>query len=170
MGPKKLPEPWMRGPLAGVDPLVAPLLNSFTMAREDLAGFTEGLTQDQLWARPYGLNPVGREIRHIGGSVDRLTTYLEGRELSDTQLAALKAEAEPGASRQELLRELDRHLDRAEQVVRSIDPATFAEPRTIGRKKLPATVIGLLVHIAEHTQRHVGQAISAAKLARAVEG
>jgi hypothetical protein len=27
-------------------------------------------------------------------------------------------------------------------------------------------VIGLLTHIAEHTQRHVGQAIAAAKLAR----
>jgi hypothetical protein len=27
-------------------------------------------------------------------------------------------------------------------------------------------VIGLLTHLAEHTQRHVGQAISAAKLAR----
>jgi len=31
------------------------------------------------------------------------------------------------------------------------------------------TVAGLLTHIAEHTQRHVGQAISAAKLSR-VEG
>jgi hypothetical protein len=28
-------------------------------------------------------------------------------------------------------------------------------------------VIGLLVHIAEHTQRHLGQAIAAARLARA---
>jgi hypothetical protein len=37
----------------------------------------------------------------------------------------------------------------------------------VGRKKLPTTVIGLIVHLAEHTQRHVGQAVSAAKLARA---
>ncbi|MEP6714465.1 MAG: DinB family protein, partial [Terriglobia bacterium] len=43
--------------------------------------------------------------------------------------------------------------------------ATLREWRRVGRQQLPTTVIGLLVHIAEHTQRHVGQAISAAKLA-----
>jgi hypothetical protein len=170
ISPRKQPEPWMRGPLAGIDPLVAPLFYSFTMARQDLAEFTEGLTPDQIWARPFGLNPVGREIRHIGGSVDRLVTYLEGRELSEAQLAELKAEFEPGASRADLLAALDAQLARAEQVLRSIDPKTFAEPRSVGRKKLPTTVIGLIVHIAEHTQRHVGQAVSAAKLARAVAG
>jgi hypothetical protein len=40
------------------------------------------------------------------------------------------------------------------------------EPREVGRKRLPTTAIGLLTHIAEHTQRHVGQAISASKLAK----
>ena len=47
-----------------------------------------------------------------------------------------------------------------------LDPARLTDPRGVGRKQLPTTVIGLLVHIAEHTQRHVGQAISAAKWAR----
>jgi hypothetical protein len=42
------------------------------------------------------------------------------------------------------------------------------EPRGIGRKQLPTTVIGLLVHICEHTQRHVGQAISAARWAMVI--
>ena len=50
--------------------------------------------------------------------------------------------------------------------MRAIDVAQLREPRGVGRKMLPTTVIGLLTHIAEHTQRHVGQAISAAKLAR----
>ncbi len=167
MSETKLPEAWMRGPLAGVDPLIAPLLHSFTQAREDLAKFTEGLSLDQIWARPFGLNPVGREIRHIGGSVERLVTYLEGGQLSEAQLRALDAEFEPGASREDLLRELDEQLARAERVVQAVDPATLKEPRAVGRKRLPTTVIGLIVHIAEHTQRHVGQAISAAKLARA---
>jgi hypothetical protein len=53
-------------------------------------------------------------------------------------------------------------------VLRTIDPPTLAEPRAVGRKQLPTTVIGLLIHIAEHTQRHVGQAIAAAKLAMAI--
>jgi hypothetical protein len=167
MNPAKQPEPWMRGPLAGIDPLVAPLFYSFTMAREDLAAFTDGLTREQVWARPFGLNPVGREIRHIGGSVNRLLTYLQGRDLSEQQIEQMKAEAAPGASSADLLTALDAEFRRAEDFVRSIDPKTFTEPRAVGRKKLPTTVIGLIVHIAEHTQRHVGQAISAAKLIRA---
>jgi DinB superfamily len=152
--------------LAGVDPMLAPLLYSFQQAREDLASFTEGMMPDQLWSRPFGLNPVGREIRHIGGSVDRLTTYLEGKQLSDIQLHELSSEFDPGAPREELLRELDRRLARAEEVVRSLDPKALTEARAVGRKRLPTTVIGLIVHIAEHTQRHVGQAINTAKAAR----
>jgi uncharacterized damage-inducible protein DinB len=58
---------------------------------------------------------------------------------------------------------LNLSLESAERVVRSIDPSTLAEARTVGRKRLPTTVVGLLTHIAEHTQRHVGQAVSAAK-------
>jgi len=37
------------------------------------------------------------------------------------------------------------------------------EPRTVGRKRLPTTVGGLLVHVADHTLRHVGQAITTAR-------
>ncbi len=160
------PEPWLRGPIEGVNPFVAPVLYAFQQAREDLAKHTEGLTTDQIWERPHGFGPVGFHLRHIGGSVERLTTYLEGRQLSEEQLAALKAEIAPGASREELLSDLDERLQRAEQLIRSVDPSTLTEPRTVGRVRLPTTVVGLLVHIAEHTQRHVGQAISAAKLAR----
>jgi hypothetical protein len=61
---------------------------------------------------------------------------------------------------------MDEAFRRAELVIRALDPARLTEPRAVGRKHLPTTVIGLLTHIAEHTQRHVGQAISATKLAR----
>jgi hypothetical protein len=161
----ELPEPWLRGPLPDVHPVLAPALYSFQQTREDLARHTEGLTAVQVWARPHGLAPLGFHIRHIAGSVDRLITYLEARQLDEAQMAALAAEMRPGASLSELLTDLDRSLGHAEQVIRSIDPATLAEPRVVGRKRLPTTVVGLLTHIAEHTQRHLGQAVSAAKLA-----
>ena len=161
-----LPEPWLRGPIEGLNPLVSPILYAFQQAREDLARFTEGLTTEQIWARPHGFGPVGFHLRHIAGSVDRLMTYLEGRALDEAQMAALKTEMEPGATRDELLRALGAALDKAEAIVRGIDPATLAEPRGVGRKQLPTTVIGLLTHSAEHTHRHVGEAISAARLAR----
>lgn len=157
----------MRGPIPGVDPLIAPLLYSFQQAREDLAKHTEGLTPEQLWAEPHGFGSAGFHIRHIAGSTGRLMTYLQGGELTAEQLQALEDEKRPlGIPRDELLALLDRALSAAEAVVRTIDAATLREPRAIGRKKLPTTVIGLLTHIAEHTQRHVGQAISAAKWSR----
>jgi hypothetical protein len=159
-------EPWMRGPINGVSPLVAPILYTFQHAREDLAKYTEGLTTEQIWATPYGFGSVGFHIRHIGGRTDRLISYLQGLDLTPEQLACLKSEGEPGANPEELLAEMDDFFRRGEAVVRSLDPATLSEPRGVGRKKLSSTVNGLLVHTAEHIQRHIGQAISAAKLAR----
>ncbi|MGH9657441.1 MAG: DinB family protein, partial [Bryobacteraceae bacterium] len=162
-----MPEPWLRGPIERVHPAIAPALFAFQQAREDLAAHTEGLDAGRMWARPFGLAPVGFHLRHIAGSVDRLATYLAGGELSEGQLAALGAEMAPGASREELLDAVGVALDAAEVLLRRIDPARLGEERRVGRQKLPTTVIGLVVHLAEHTQRHVGQAISAAKLARA---
>jgi uncharacterized damage-inducible protein DinB len=161
-----LPEPWMRGPIAGVHPLLAPVLYSFQMAREDLEKHTAGLPVERIWAKPHGLAAVGFHMRHIAGSTNRLMTYLQGRELSAAQWDALGAEESAGTlSREQLLAALDEAFRDAEMVIRAMDPATLAEARTVGRKRLPTTVIGLLTHIAEHTQRHVGQAIAAAKLA-----
>jgi uncharacterized damage-inducible protein DinB len=159
-------EVWMRGPIEGVHPLIAPALYGFQQAREDLARFTEGLTTEQLWAEPHGFGSVGFHLRHIAGSTDRLMLYLQGQQLSEEHLIALRQEKEAGATREELLAGMDAAFQRAEAVAREIDPAKLTEPREIGRKRLPTTVIGLLTHIAEHTQRHVGQAISASKWAR----
>jgi uncharacterized damage-inducible protein DinB len=165
--PEPLPEPWMRGPIAGVDPLCAPVLFAFQQAREDLAKHTEGLSHGQLWATPHGFGSVGFHILHIAGSTDRLMTYLQGRDLSPAQLESMAGEqSATGMARDELLAAIERAFRRAEDTVRVIPPHTLGEPRTVGRKRLPTTVIGLLTHVAEHTQRHVGQAISAAKLAR----
>src|SRR5262245_15391441 len=159
-------EPWLRGAIAGMHPLIAPVLYAFQQAREDLARFTAGLTAPQIWARPFGLGSVGFHILHIAGSTDRLMTYLQGRGLSEAQLEALRVEQEsPQLSREELLARMDQVFAAAESVIRSIEPGMLTEPRSVGRKQLLTTVIGLLTHIAEHTQRHVGQGISAARLA-----
>jgi uncharacterized damage-inducible protein DinB len=160
-------EPWVRGPIPDLNPLLAPVLYTFQQAREDLARYTDGFTDGQIWATPHGFGSVGFHMRHIAGSIGRLMTYLEGRELTDEQMSALHREEDcSGPGRDELLADLDRAFRKAEAAVRSLDPSTLAEVRTVGRKRLPTTVIGLLTHIAEHTQRHVGQGIGAAKLAK----
>jgi uncharacterized damage-inducible protein DinB len=158
----------MRGPIEGVHPLLAPVLYSFQMAREDLEKYTAGLPPARIWAAPYGLASVGFHMVHIAGSTDRLMTYLQGKELTAAQLDTLAAEQSPGErSREQLLAALNHAFDDAEAVIRAMDPATLGDARTVGRKHLPTTVTGLLTHIAEHMQRHVGQAIVTAKLAAA---
>ena len=157
-------EPWLRGPLPEIHPSLAPVLYSFQQAREDLRKWTEGFTAEQIWLHVHGIAPVGFQIRHIAGSVERLMTYITGGQLTEQQLSELRTEMEPGPSATELLSRLDEKLAAAESIIRTIDPATLDQPREVGRKRLPTTVSGLLTHIAEHTQRHVGQAIVTAKL------
>ncbi len=160
---ERMPEPWLRGPLPGVSPFLAPLLYSFQQAREDLAAHTAGLNDAQIW----GPGSIGFHLGHIAGSTTRLMQYLQGLSLTAGQLAELDTESQPsGRGRDDLLAEIDRVFLEAENVVRRLDPATLADPRAVGRSHLPTTVIGLLTHIAEHTQRHVGQVITAARLLR----
>lgn len=162
------PEPWLRGALPGVAPHIQPVLHSFLQVREDLARWTDGLTDEEIWSGPSGLPSLGFQLRHIAGSVDRLTTYLMGGELDVGQLDFLRREAEPGASLSELLADVEAALAEAEAQLQEIGAESLAAPRLIGRKRLPSTVLGLLVHLAEHTQRHLGQAITTAKLLRAL--
>jgi uncharacterized damage-inducible protein DinB len=140
------------------------------LAREDLQRWCGSLSDAQLNARPGGLAPIGFHLRHIARSMDRLMTYAEGRQLNEDQLAGLKTELDPGATRDELFRELDVAFESLTSRVRAVSPADFREDRFVGKKRLPTTVAGLLVHIADHTQRHVGQAVTTAKLVRNMEG
>jgi uncharacterized damage-inducible protein DinB len=163
-------EPWLNGPIEGVPAHLMPVFHSFAMVREDLARYTEGLSTEDVWRRTGSLPPLGFHLRHIAHSVDRLVTYLCGDQLSEAQIATLKQEGEPGASLQELLAGVDAKLSEAETRLRSVAKDSMEQPRYIGKKRLPSTVLGLLVHVAEHTQRHLGQAITTAKLARETRG
>jgi uncharacterized damage-inducible protein DinB len=165
-----LPEPWLRGTLTEVPAVARGVLHALELAHEDTHKWCAGLSDAQLHARPAGLPSVAFQLRHIAGSLDRLLTYAEGRALSEEQLQTLKTEANPGGSAKELLANLDAALSRASLRVRALASEDFALPRAVGSKKLPATLGGLLVHIADHTQRHVGQAITTAKLVSASKG
>ncbi len=158
--PDTLPEPWLRGPLSGVHPLVMPVIHALMQAREDVHRHTAGLADEQVWKQPANLPPLGFHLRHIAGSLDRLTTYLVGRALHESQLAFLREESQPGASLKALIVGLDDAIGQTIQIVSALDIATLPDARTVGRKQLPTTVIGLAIHIAEHTQRHVGQVIA----------
>ena len=60
--------------------------------------------------------------------------------------------------------ELNLAFDESARRVRAFDVGALEQARNVGKKQLPTTVAGLLVHVADHTQRHVGQAITTAKI------
>ncbi len=160
-----VPEAWLRGPLDGLHPLIQPVFFSFAQVREDLARHVAGLTREQVWRRCGGAS-VGFHLKHLAGSVDRLTTYLLGGELSEEQLGALRDEHAGDEDTDDLLKLVDEALAGSEERVKGLDPQQIYKARAVGRKQLPTTVIGLIVHLSEHTQRHLGQAVTTAKLLR----
>lgn len=163
-------EPWLTGRLAGTHPVIAAVLYSLEQARHDLDKWCSELPEENFW-RPSGdIASVGFQVRHIAGSLDRLLTYAMGDQLSADQLARLERENDRNRSRDEIFAEWRAVVSRAEEFVAGADPERFAEPRTVGRQRLPTTLGGLLVHMSEHTQRHVGEAIITAKLAKRAAG
>lgn len=159
-------EVWLRGPVAGIPPLLMPAAHALLGAGEDAARAAAGLTPEQLWARPAGVASVGFHLRHLVGILDRLLTYARGESLTDAQLAYLRAEPDPGASLDELLADVAAAIGRALAQLRATDEADLLLPRGVGRQQLPSTVLGLLFHAAEHAQRHTGQIITLSRIVR----
>jgi len=158
------PEPWLRGTLANVPAVPRAVLHALELAKEDIERWCAGLTGEELQTRPSGLPPVAFHLRHIARSLDRLLTYAEGRQLASAQLEALHAELDAPVSRSELFAELAHALDHAAARIRALASSDLSELRAVGQKRLPSTLGGLLVHVADHTQRHVGQSITTAKI------
>ena len=158
------PEPWLRGTETDVPATGRAVLHALQLAEEDLQKWCGGLSDADLNARPGGIAPVAFHLRHIARSMDRLLTYAEGQNLSEGQIAKLKTELDPGATRAELFSELETAMKDAGRRVRALATSNLEEARGVGKSRLPTTVGGLLVHVADHTQRHVGQAITTAKV------
>jgi uncharacterized damage-inducible protein DinB len=162
-----MPEAWLRGPIDGVDAFLQPAAHALVQAREDLERASSGISPGQLWQRPSGAASLGFHVRHVAGSLDRLLTYARGGQLDDRQHAALKREAEPGTPPdgiETLLEQARSAIDAAIEQLAATPREDLLQPRSVGRAALPSTVLGLLFHAAEHTTRHVGQAITTAKI------
>ena len=150
---------WQRGPVGGVPDVLQPVAHILLQVRESVGELVEHLTVEQWNARPAGVASAAFHVRHISGVIDRLFTYARGEALSEAQFEALRAEgAEIGAAgAAAALAALSTRIDLAMAQLRAVDPVTLGDFRAVGRAQLPSTVIGCLVHGAEHAMRHVGQ-------------
>ena len=157
-------EPWLRGTLTEVDAVRRQVVHALELAGEDVERWCAELSDAEIHARPYGIAPVAFHLRHIAGSLDRLLTYAEGNGLSGAQMEALSGEMDGGASTEAVITQARAVLGVARRRILEIPANRYEEARSVGRSMLPSTVGGLIVHCAEHTQRHVGQAVTTARI------
>ncbi len=168
-------EAWQRGPVAGVPALLQPVAHALIQTRDELTALSAGLPDAILWARPAGVASPGFHLRHVSGVVDRLFTYALGEQLTDEQRKSLAAETEATRegyagngtdTAESLAAAFAAQVETALAQLRATDEANLTDGRGVGRAKIPSTVLGLLSHAAEHTQRHLGQFLVTVKVAR----
>ncbi|MBS1822769.1 MAG: DinB family protein [Acidobacteria bacterium] len=155
-------EPWLRGTRGEVDAVRRGVIHALELAAEDVARWCDPLNGEEMEARPLGLPSVGFQLRHIARSLDRLLTYAEGQQLSERQMKLLRSEEE-FIDREATLMEFAEAIEVSVKRVLAISSGSYEEPRRVGRRELPTSVGGLLVHVADHTQRHVGQTVTTVK-------
>ena len=166
-------EPWLSGTYADVPAAGRAVLHALDLALDDLTKWTAGLSDAEVHSAPLGLNPIAFHLRHIAGATDRILTYAEGGQLSAEQLTALKSEAAPlsdpeSESLAALLAEVEISFTNAAERIRILATGNLATQRGVGRKQLPTSLGGALIHVADHTQRHVGQVVTTAKVIKAL--
>jgi len=161
-------EPWLRGTHADVPAVGRAVLHAFDLALDDITKWTAGLSDLEVHAQPLGLTAVSFHLKHIARSTDRLLTYAEGGQISAEQLALLKSEQSGCETLAEIMSEVESALSNAADRVRVLASADFNTFRGVGRKQLPTSIGGALVHVADHTQRHVGQVVTTAKVIKAL--
>jgi uncharacterized damage-inducible protein DinB len=160
-------EAWLSGPVDGVDPALMPAAHAFIQTLEDVEKAVADLTTEQIWMSPGGAASIGFHVMHLSGSTDRLLTYARGATLNDVQKAALGAEKAPAkVDAAPLLADLRTAFDAALAQIRATPASTLQDARAVGRAQLPTTVLGLIFHAAEHSQRHAGQVVTTAKVVR----
>lgn len=163
---------WQRGPVDGIPAMLQPVAHILLQVRESVGEMVADLTVSEWNARPGNVASIAFHVRHITGVVDRLFTYARGEALSEEQFAALRKEGDQLAEAEAplALQTLSDRMEAALAELRSTDAATLGDFRAVGRARLPSTVIGCLVHAAEHSMRHVGQLSVTTRLVRSARG
>jgi uncharacterized damage-inducible protein DinB len=159
-----MPEVWLQGAIKNIPALLQPVAHALLQAREEVHSIMHNFPEKKLWEKPAGVASVGFHLLHLTGVLDRLFTYARNESISNEQLKYLESEKQPsGISIKQLLEAFDAQINLALKQLSETDESTLTNYRSVGRKKLPSTIMGLLFHSAEHTMRHTGQLLVTAK-------
>ena len=159
MKPHEHFEVWLRGTIPGIPALLQPVAHTLLQAQEEVNTLMNGFDDTLLWETPADVASVGFHLQHLCGVLDRLYTYAKGEQLSGQQLDDLRLEGTENAAITSsfLIERFNKQVDKALSQLRETNQNMLTQPRGVGRKQIPSTVLGLLFHAAEHTQRHNGQ-------------
>lgn len=173
MAQQNQPEVWLRGPVPGITSLLQPAAHALLQAREELNTLMEHFPDDLLWLNPANMASAGFHLQHLSGVLDRLFTYANNKQLSLEQLEYLSQESKPllpMPGTRELVARFNKQVDLALQQLAATPQQSLTDARGVGRQQLPSTVMGLLFHAAEHTQRHFGQLLVTVRILRHQHG
>lgn len=166
MASEQQTEFWLSGPVAGITPVLQPVAHAILQARMEVVEVVQNFPGTLLWQRPGGVASVAFHLQHLAGVLDRLFTYARGEQLTTEQLNALQKEGKEDKtiSLVDLTQHFDKQVDTALEQLKKTKEELVLETRYVGRKQIPSTVLGLLFHAAEHTQRHTGQLLVTARI------
>jgi len=166
-----LPEYWLRGAVPNIPPLLQPVAHALLQARDEVTELMQDFSDELLWERPASVASAGFHLQHLSGVLDRLCTYAKGQSLTPEQLQQLAAEGKKQNEAQtarELVTAFQQQVSKTLLQLQHTDVATLTDVRNVGRAGLPSTVLGLLVHAAEHTMRHTGQLLVTVRVLKPV--
>jgi hypothetical protein len=153
-------EVWQRGPVENIPALLQPVAHALLQAQEELHEMMSGFSEKLLWERPGGIASPAFHLQHLTGVLDRLFTYAKEQALNEDQLYSLSIEGNKDKCTfglKTMLEKFDKQVTISLYELSKTNIDALTAKREIGRQKIPTTLIGLYVHAAEHTMRHIGQ-------------
>jgi hypothetical protein len=165
-------EVWQRGPIENVPDLLQPVAHALLEVGEEVRSIMDGFPENLLWQKPAGVASPAFHLQHINGVIDRLFTYARKELLSKEQMHSLSLEGDKvniSLSMEQMILALDQRIILAINQLKTTNDETLTEKRGIGRKQVPTTLMGLFVHAAEHSMRHLGQLLVTVKMLKSLE-
>ena len=131
----------------------------YEMVRAQVHEWVDGLTDDQLWRKPYPYgNSVGHLLLHLTGNLNYYigacvagTGYLRDRDLEFT-------EPKP-RPREEVLAAFDRTVLMVVDTIRKQKPEDWLKPYSAEREPEAKQRFSIFLRSAGHAYHHVGQII-----------
>lgn len=120
------------------------------------------ILSDEIWKRPNNSsNSIGNQILHLCGNIRQYAISSLGGQ-PDIRERDKEFEANEGYSKEELLKMLNATVEKAIEIIKSINEEDLIRIRSVQGFEMSG--VGILIHVTEHYSYHTGQIIFWTKL------